>query len=180
VTGLHYQGLSSSGWNPGWNAPKLPIVFLSREALNFVSPSVYKDSICLATPPRIVCNSRHANTCSIYFDIWNSQTGFWMKSFVNHSFNMGGMVCFFCKAFMKIGTPLCICCFSWGYNTNFCNSSHVVCPICNDPHHEDNYHALAACCKSGTICEDGWPLISCASSFWGNWYPPQSHGFYRS
>ena len=118
-----------------------------KDASLILSSSVYKDSIHLAAPPRIVCNSRRADTCSIYFDIWNSQTGFWMKSFVDCSLNVGSMICFFCKVSIKIGTPLCTCCYSWGHNMNYCNSSCIVCPICNGPHHEDNYCALAACCK---------------------------------
>ena len=82
-------------------------------------------------------------TCSIYFDIWDLQTGSQMKSFVNHSLNVGNVVCFFCKASMKIGAPLCTRCYSWGHNTNHCNSSCMVCPICDGPHHEDNHPATS-------------------------------------
>jgi len=88
----------------------------SKDAFLILASSVYKDSIRLAAPPRIVCDSRWADTCSIYIDIWNSQTGFWMKSFIVHSLNVGNVVCFFCKASMKIGAPLCTCCYSWGHN----------------------------------------------------------------
>jgi len=70
-----------------------------------------------------------------------------MKSFIDCSLNVGNMVCFFRKASMKIGLPLYTHCYSWGHNMNYCNSSHVVCPICMGPHCEDNHHALAACCK---------------------------------
>jgi len=82
-----------------------------KDGFLILSSSVYKDSIHLATPPRIVHDSRHADTCSIYFDIWDLQTGFWMKSFVDCSLNVGSVVCFFHKASIKIGTPLCTCCF---------------------------------------------------------------------
>jgi len=70
-----------------------------------------------------------------------------MKSFINHSLNVGNVVCFFCKVSIKIGAPLYTRCYSWGHNTNYCNSFHMVCPICDGPHHEDNHHTLAACCK---------------------------------
>ena len=84
----------------------------SKDASLILTSSVYKNSFCLAAPPRIVHNSRQADTCSIYFDIWNSQTGSRMKFFIDHSLNVGNMVCFFCKASMKIGAPLCTCCYS--------------------------------------------------------------------
>ena len=119
-----------------------------KDASLILASSVYKDSICLAAPPRIVHNSRWADTCSIYFDIWNLQTGSQMKSFVDHFLNVGNVVCFFRKASIKIGAPLCTCCYLWGHNMNYCNSSCMVCPICNGPHCEDNYCALVACCKS--------------------------------
>jgi len=48
---------------------------------------------------------------------------------------------------MKVGATLCTCCYSWGHNMNYCNSSCMVCPICDGPHCKDNHHALAACCK---------------------------------
>ena len=73
----------------------------SKNASFILASSVYKDSIRLATPPRIVCDSRQADTCTIYFNIWDSQTGSQMKSFVDHSLNVGNVVCFFCKASMK-------------------------------------------------------------------------------
>ena len=84
----------------------------SKGASLILSSSVYKDSICLATPPRIVRDSRQADTCTIYFDIWDSQTGSRMKSFVDHSLNVGTVVCFFQKASMKIGLPQCTRCYS--------------------------------------------------------------------
>ena len=119
----------------------------SKDAFLILTSSVYKDSIHLATPPRIVCDSRQADTCTIYFNIWDLQTGPWIKSFVDRSLNVGSVVCFFCKVSIKIGAPLCTHCYLWGHNMNYCNSSRVVCPICNGLHNEDNHCALAACCK---------------------------------
>jgi len=83
-----------------------------KDASLILASSVYKDSIRLAVPSRIVRNSRRADTCSIYFNIWDSQTGSWMKSFVDRSLNVGNVICFFCKASMKIGAPLCTHCYS--------------------------------------------------------------------
>ena len=53
------------------------------DAERFLLNSVHKDNICLAAPPRIVRNSRTADACTIYFDIWNSQKGSWMRMFMN-------------------------------------------------------------------------------------------------
>jgi len=119
----------------------------SKDAEAILSSSVFKDSICLAAPPQIVCNSRCADTCTVYFDIWDSQTGSRMKSFVDCSLNVGTMVCYFRKESMKIGMPYCTRCCSWGHNTNYCNSRRVFGPICQGPHCEINHCALAACCK---------------------------------
>ena len=119
----------------------------SKDASLILFSSGYKDSICLATPPRIVRDSRQADICTIYFDIWDSQTGSQMKFFIDYSLNVGTVVCFFWKASMKIELPQCTRCYSWGHNMNYCNSTWVICPICIGPHHEENYWALAACCK---------------------------------
>ena len=45
--------------------------------------SVHKDNICLAAPPRVVRNLRTADACIVYFDIWDSQKGSQMCTFVN-------------------------------------------------------------------------------------------------
>ena len=81
------------------------------------------------------------------FNIWDSQTRFRMKTFVNRSVNIGLAICFFRKASMKIGMPLCPHCCLWGHNTNFCNSTCIFCPICMGPHCKENHRSLSACCK---------------------------------
>jgi len=124
------------------NSPLSSNPINSKDASLILASSVCKDSIRLAAPPRIVHDSKWADTCSIYFDIWDLQTGSWMKFFIDHSLNVGNMVCFFRKASIKIGAPLYTRCYSWGHNTNYCNFSHMVCPICDGSH-----CALATCCK---------------------------------
>ena len=37
-----------------------------KDAKIILRSTVYKDSICLAAPPRIVCDSRRADTCTVY------------------------------------------------------------------------------------------------------------------
>ena len=61
--------------------------------------------------------------------------------------DVGLVICFFRKASMKIGMPLCTHCCLWGHTTNFCNSTRIFCPICMGPHHEENHCSLSACCK---------------------------------
>jgi len=65
------------------------------DAEHFLHNSVYKDNIRLAAPPRIVHDSRTADACTIYFDIWDSQKGSQMCFFINQSINIGRLICFF-------------------------------------------------------------------------------------
>jgi len=57
----------------------------------FLLNSVHKDNIRLAAPSRIICDSRTADACTIYFDIWNSQKGSQMCMFVNRSASFDGL-----------------------------------------------------------------------------------------
>jgi len=86
----------------------------------FLLNSAHKDNIRLAASPRFVCDSRTTNACTIYFDIWDSQKGPWMRTFVNQSINIGRSVCFFQWASPKIGVPFCSHCSSWGHNLDYC------------------------------------------------------------
>ena len=101
----------------------------------------------LAALPRIVRDSRSADSCTVFFDIWDSQKGSRMKTFINRSFNIGRVVCFFRKASPHIGVPYCSRCCSWSHNLDYCRSLRMVFPICMGPHCEDNHRAFAACCK---------------------------------
>ena len=109
--------------------------------------TVFKDNIHLAALPWIVRDSHCADSCTVFFDIWDFQKESRMKTFVNRLFNIGQVVCFFYKASPHIGVPYCSCCCSWGHNLDYCHFLHMVCPICMGPHHEDNHRAFAACCK---------------------------------
>ena len=117
------------------------------DAERFLLNSVHKDNIRLAAPPRVIRDSRTTDACTIYFDIWDSQKGSQMHTFVNRSINAGSLVCFFRWTSPKIGVPFCSHCSSWVHNLDYCQSIHVVCPISMGPHHESNHCAFAACCK---------------------------------
>jgi hypothetical protein len=117
------------------------------DARRSLSSSVYADHIQLAAPPRIVRDSKTSDTCTIFFDIWDSQTGSRMKAFVGRSVNIRGAACVFRPARVNVGVPFCQRCCLWGHSQDKCNSPRVVCPICMGPHREESHRSFAACCK---------------------------------
>ncbi|KXN93032.1 hypothetical protein AN958_10091 [Leucoagaricus sp. SymC.cos] len=40
-------------------------------------------SVGLAAQPRVMCNSRHSDTTTVWFNIWDSQSGSLLKKLVN-------------------------------------------------------------------------------------------------
>ena len=140
-----------------------------KDAEDIILSSIFCKNIHLTASPQVICDSKRMDGCTIYFNIWDSQMGSQMKTFINCSLNVGQAFCFFRRAAMKIGLPLCTCCYYWCCNLNFCNSFHAFCPICTELYHEENHHQLAGYCKSNpkatllvppTTDGDPCPLLS--------------------
>jgi len=113
-------------------------------------------SIRLAAPPRVIRDTARADSCSVFFDIWDSQTGSRAKYLAGRSLQIEGLSCYIRHALPHVGVPYCQCCCKWGHPTTACRSPRVVCPVCWGPHQHENHCSLAQCCKGNSNAN---PLI---------------------
>jgi len=78
-----------------------------EDALRDFSSSVHSDFFWLAAPPRIVRDSRRADTCCIYFNIWDSQSGSRSRHLSDRSISMAGVAWTISSACVNTGVPFC-------------------------------------------------------------------------
>jgi len=96
-------------------------------------------SFTLANAPRVMRNSRRADTATVWFDVIDSQSGATAKRLVGSSFLISGVVCFVRPAKAHPGVPLCQHCWRWGHSTKACRSQAPKCPRCTGPHSEADH-----------------------------------------
>jgi hypothetical protein len=103
--------------------------------------------ISFASSPCIMCNTRHSDTTTVWFDVVDSQSGASAKALINSSIQFGLASCLICGARANPGTPLCQRCWHWGHSAHTCTSHAPKCPQCSGPHSGDNHHANCGSCK---------------------------------
>ena len=104
--------------------------------------------IQLANSPRIMRNSRGADTATVWFDIHDSQSGASRKALDNKTIQFGPSSCLIRGAKANPGSPLCQRCWHWGHSTRSCRAQTPLCPRCAGPHSEANHRTHATCCKA--------------------------------
>ncbi|KXN92026.1 hypothetical protein AN958_10356 [Leucoagaricus sp. SymC.cos] len=104
-------------------------------------------SFTLANSPRVMHNSRRADTATVWFDVLDSQSGATAKRLINTSFQFGPSSCFVRAARSHSGVPLCQRCWRWGHSTRACRSQAPRCPRCAGPHTEAGHRQHASCCR---------------------------------
>ena len=118
-----------------------------ESAKNSLLGSALKERINLVSDPRVVKTAPNSDTCWVYFDIWDSASGFNAKKLIGQTVVINGVPCRIQGANTHVGTPLCQKCWKWGHDQRFCRSTSNQCPLCNKPHLECHHRALAGCCK---------------------------------
>ncbi|KAF5318521.1 hypothetical protein D9619_010814 [Psilocybe cf. subviscida] len=108
----------------------------------------FRDLVQLSGPPRIVRDSRTAWTCTVYFNIHDSQTGARASQLIKRELMFGNVVCPIQGTRANSGTPHCMRCHRWGHPTTACMARATVCAHCAGPHNEDNHREAAACCQA--------------------------------
>jgi len=121
-----------------------------EDALRDLSSSVHSDYIHLAAPPRVVHDSRRADSCCIYFDIWDSQSGSRSCYLSDRSIPMAGVARVISPAHINMGVPFCTRCMLWGHPESACLSPRPFCPLCRGPHSKDHHRSMAQCCKGSS------------------------------
>ncbi|KAF5321983.1 hypothetical protein D9619_001851 [Psilocybe cf. subviscida] len=109
---------------------------------------LFRELVQLSGPPRIVRNSRTAWTCTVYFNIHDSQTSACASQLIKRELMFGNVVCPIHGTRANSGTPHCMCCHRWGHPTTACMARATVCAHCAGPHNEDDHHEAAACCQA--------------------------------
>src|SRR2546423_319229 len=95
----------------------------------------------------IMCNSKHADSATVWFNVHDSQSGASLKALIDKSFQFSLALYPICPACANPGVPQCQCCWCWGHSTRFCKAQVPCCPQCNSPHTKANHHAFTSCCK---------------------------------
>jgi hypothetical protein len=124
-----------------------------------VTPQAVKDLI-LSTPwksgihffqdrlPRIERTSSHSDTCTVYFDIYDSRGGLCLNALKGCTFMYGTHELMFRVALPRVGVPICTKCWRFGHHFAVCPFCAQLCAHCTGPHHTDHHRVLGACCKA--------------------------------
>jgi hypothetical protein len=124
-----------------------------------VTPQAVKDLV-LSTPwksgihffqdglPRIERTSSHSDTCTVYFDIYDSRGGLRLHALKGRTFMYGTHELMFRVALPRVGVPICTKCWRFGHRFTVCPFCAQLCAHCAGPHHTDHHRVLGACCKA--------------------------------
>ncbi|KAF5321475.1 hypothetical protein D9619_001126 [Psilocybe cf. subviscida] len=116
----------------------------------------------LSGVPHIIRNSRTAWTCTVYFNIHDSQTGACASQLIKRELMFGNVVCPIQGTRANSGTPHCMRCHCWGHPTTACMARATVCMHCAGPHNKDNHRKAAACCQAKP--KANLPVLATAAS----------------
>ena len=105
------------------------------------------DKIQLASSPHPMCNSWAADTATVWFDIWDLQSGVSAYAIKDRTVWVDGAPCCIRCATVQPGVPLCQWCWAWGHPTQVCRRQSISCLKCGGPHREENHRSVANCCK---------------------------------
>ena len=95
----------------------------------------------------MVCDSTKSTSCTVFFNIWDSQRGSRAKALVDRPIMILGSRCFIRAARANPGVPMCTRCYRWGHPVISCRAPQRRCPACSGPHSIDEHRAAAGCCK---------------------------------
>ncbi|KAF5309958.1 hypothetical protein D9619_010442 [Psilocybe cf. subviscida] len=110
--------------------------------------ALFKELVQLSGPPRIVRDSRTSWSCTVYFNIHNSQTSACASQLIKRELMFRNAVCPIQGTRATAGTPHCMRCHCWGHPTTACIATKTICAHCAGPHNEANHCEAAACCQA--------------------------------
>ena len=103
----------------------------------------------LAGPPRVARVANKSSEATIYFEIWDSQTGFTASKLINKKIPILHRVGIIVGASAErgAGAPFCDRCCRFGHTNQGCRAVAPVCPRCTGPHTGPEHRMFAGCCK---------------------------------
>ena len=110
---------------------------------NYLKNSNLFEGITLAAKPRVIKASPKSDMAIIWIDIWDSQSGFKVKTLINHSFNFGRYIATFRGTSMNPRVPQCHNCWKWGHTTFLYKAHCSKCQKCRGPYKIENHRDFA-------------------------------------
>ena len=96
---------------------------------------------------RIHHTSDHSSTSTVFFDIWDSQSGARAKHLIGKTVMIRGRACKILTAPKREGVPWCKKCCKWGHPDVGCRSKTRVCERCGGPHEVGVHRLMCGACK---------------------------------
>jgi hypothetical protein len=106
------------------------------------------DNFVLAGLPRIARNTKDSDSCTVWFDLWDSQNGKWAVPLVNRQINIGGWTSTIRAISMHPDVLQYHNCWRWGHPTHKCYAHVLRYPKCGGAHHLENHRTHRLCCKT--------------------------------
>jgi hypothetical protein len=133
-----------------YDANSKPVPITLKQVKEILLASKWKDAIHLyqGAMPHLVRNSCKFDTCTVFFNIYNSSGGHHLQSLKGCSFMLGHITLTIQPAFQQVGVPICPRCWRYGHCTMVCPFKTQLCAICAGPHQSEHHQVLGACCKA--------------------------------
>jgi hypothetical protein len=118
-----------------------PVPVTPLQVKEILLASKWKDAIHLyqGAMPHLVRNSRKLDTCTVFFNIYNSRGGHHLQSLKGHSFMLGHITLTIQPAEKQVGVPICPRCWRYGHHTPVCPFKTQLCAICAGPHQSEHH-----------------------------------------
>ncbi|KAK1234029.1 hypothetical protein PQX77_002777 [Marasmius sp. AFHP31] len=116
----------------------------------FGSSPLREDLGCISGKPRVVHNSSKSTTATVYFNVFDSQTGTRVKRLIDRQLHIHGRSCYIRAAASNPGTSICQRCCRWGHSANSCRAPQPRCLKCLEPHLAEEHCSAAGCCKGNS------------------------------
>jgi hypothetical protein len=124
-----------------YNTKGEPVPVTPLQVKEILLASKWKDAIHLyqGAMPRLVRNSHKSDTCTVFFDIYNSRGGHHLRSLKGRSFMLGHITLTIQPAEKRVGVPICPRCWRYGHRTPVCPFKTQLCAICAGPHQSEHH-----------------------------------------
>jgi hypothetical protein len=118
-----------------------PVPITPAQVKEILLASKWKDTIHLyqGAMPCLVRNSHKSDTCTVFFDIYNSRGGHHLQSLKGCSFMLSHITLTIQPAEKRVGVPICPRCWRYCHHTPVCLFKTQLCTICAGPHQSKHH-----------------------------------------
>jgi hypothetical protein len=118
-----------------------PVPVTPLQVKEILLASKWKDAIHLyqGAMPCLVRNSRKSDTWMVFFNIYNPQGGYHLRSLKGCSFMLSHITLTIQPAEKWVGVPICPRCWTYGHHTPVCPFKTQLCTICAGPHQSEHH-----------------------------------------